>query len=217
MIYLDQARESRWWKPGLQAAAAVAGIAVVAVAIWMWYQAQESRGLAALADATALVQQSERPDAPLGARDRAIKALELVIADYPRLSAIPQAGYQLGNLKYAAGQYPAARGAYEFAIAKGASGAVRAMAAMGIGYSWEAEKNYAAAAQAHAAAAKGIGPKDFLYEEALMAQARDEALAGKSAVALEIYQRLLKEMPGTRNADDLRNRVANLQAQPASK
>jgi tetratricopeptide (TPR) repeat protein len=212
VIYLDRVRESRWFKPGLQAAAAL-GVIVVVVAIgWAWYHWQESRGLAALSDATALIQQVERPDALPGTRDKAIQALELVIADHPRLSALPQAAYQLGNLKYGAGQYPAARAAYELAIAKGASGALRTMASVGIGYTWEAEKNYAAAAQAHEAAAKGLGPKDFLYEEVLMAQARDEELAGKPGVALEIYQRLLRDSPNARHAEDVRSRVASLRS-----
>ena len=212
MIFLDRVRESRWLKPGLQAAVALAVIAVVVAVGWTWYHWQESRGLAALSDATALVQQVERPDALPGTRDRAIRALELVIADYPRLSALPQAAYQLGNLKYAAGQYPAARAAYDLAIAKGASGALRTLASMGIGYTWEAEKNYATAAEAHATAAKALGPKDFLYEEVLMAQARDEELAGKPAVALEIYQRVLRDSPNTRHVDDVRSRVASLRS-----
>jgi tetratricopeptide (TPR) repeat protein len=214
MIYLDRFRESRWWRPGLQAAAVVAVIAVVIAVAWSWYRWQESRGLDALAEASSLVQQAQNPAAPAGTRERAIKALEGVIADYPRLSALPQAAYQLGNLKYAAGQYPAARAAYELALAKGASGALRALAAVGIGYTWEAEKNYAAAAQAHATAVKGLGPKDFLYEDALMAQARDEELGGKPAAAIEIYQRLLRDMPNSRHADELRSRVASLRSRP---
>jgi tetratricopeptide (TPR) repeat protein len=212
VIYLDRVRESRWLKPTLLAAVALAIIGVVVAVGWTWYQWQQSRGLAALSDASALVQQAETPDAPSGTRERAIHALEVVIADHPRLSALPQAAYQLGNLKYSAGQYPAARAAYELAIAKGASGALRALAAMGIGYAWEAEKNYAAAAQAYATAAQDLGPKDFLYEEAFIAQARVEALAGKPAVALRIYERLLRELPGSRHAEDLRNRVAKLQS-----
>src|SRR5262249_35605920 len=159
-----------------------------------------SRGMVALANATALAQQLDRPDVSPLARDNAVRALETVIADYPRLSAIPQAAYELGNLKYASGQYAAARSAYELALAKGAPGPTRTLAALGVGYSWEAEKNYAAAAQAHAVAAKGLGPKDFLFEETLMSQARAEDLAGKPAVALDTYQRLLRDAPASRNA-----------------
>src|SRR5439155_1062117 len=83
--------------------------------------------------------------------------------------------------------------AYELALAKGASGSLRTLVGMGVGYAWEAEKKYANAAQAYEAAVKGLGRKDFLYEEALMAAARAQDLAGKPAVALEIYQRLLRE------------------------
>ncbi len=212
MIFLDRVRESRWLRVGLQAAAALGVVALVVGVVWAWYRWQESRGLAALVEATVLVQQVQRPEAPPGTRDRAVKALEVVIAEYPRLSALPQAAYELGNLKYAAGQYPAARGAYELALAKGASGALRTLAAVGIAYTYEAEKNFAAAARAHGEAAKGLGPKDFLYEESLMAEARDQELAGKPALALEIYERLLRETPGTRHADDLRNRVASLKS-----
>jgi tetratricopeptide (TPR) repeat protein len=215
MIYLDRVRRSRWLRPGLQAAGAVAVVVVLALAVWAWYRWQESSGLAALAQANALAQWSQRPEAPPGTRERAIGALEAVIGDYPRLSASLQASYELGNLKYADKQYAAARSAYEAAIAKGASGALRTLAAMGIGYAWEAEKNYAAAAQAYAAAAKGLSPRAFLYEEVLMAEARDEELAGKPAVALEIYQRLLRDMPETRHAEDLRNRVAALRSRPS--
>ena len=212
MIYLDRVRESRWFKPGLQAVVALAVVGVLILAGWTWYRWQQSRGLAALADADQLVQLVDKPDAPPGTRERAIQALEVVIADHPRLSALPQAAYQLGNLKYAAGQYPAARAAYELAIAKGASRALRVLAGLGIGYAWEAEKNYAAAAQAHASSVKGLGPGDFLFEEALMAQARAEELAGKPAAAVEIYQRLLRDVPKSRHAEDLRNRVASLKS-----
>ena len=210
MLLPDWVRESRWVRIALQAAAALAVVALVVAAAWAWYRSQETRGLAALADATALVQRAQGPEATAQTRESAIKALEAVMADHPRLSAIPQVAYQLGNLKYGAGQYPAARGAYELALAKGASGSVRTLAGMGIGYTWEAEKNYANAAQAYGAAVKGLGRKDFLYEEALMAEARAQELAGKPAVALEIYQRLLREVPDSRHAEDLRNRVAGL-------
>jgi tetratricopeptide (TPR) repeat protein len=210
VIYLDRVRESPWFRPGLRVAAVVAVLAVVVAGGLTWYRWQQSGGLAALARADAIVQQAQRPDAPPGTRERAIQALELVIADYPRLSALPQAAYQLGNLKYSAGQYSAARAAYELAIAKGASGAVRTLAAVGIAYTWEAEKNYAMAAQALTAAGKGLGSKDFLYEEILISQARDEELAGKPEVAFEIYQRLLRDSPNTRHAEELRHRMASL-------
>ena len=210
MIYLEQLRDSRWLRLGIQVGVGLVVIVLIAAGAWAWHRSQESRGMQALANATALAQQADRPDGSPEGRDRAAKALETVIADYPRLSAIPQAAYELGNLKYASGQYAAARSAYELALAKGASGAIRTLATVGIGYSFEAEKNYAAAAQAHAVAAKGLGPKDFLFEETLMAEGRAQELSGKPAQAIETYQRLLKEAPGTHLADELRGRITSL-------
>src|SRR5262249_10064642 len=104
MMLLEDIRDSRWFRIAWQTAAALGVILLIVAAIWAWYSSRESRGLAALAEANTLAQQAERPEA----RDRAIKALEIVIAEHPRLSALPQAAYELGNLKYAAGQYSAA-------------------------------------------------------------------------------------------------------------
>jgi len=41
----------------------------------------------------------------------------------------------------------------------------------------------------------------------------EQEQAGKPAVALELYQRLLRDVPDSRQAEDLRNRVANLKSQ----
>jgi tetratricopeptide (TPR) repeat protein len=208
----DWISDSKWIRIGLQALAVVLVLALLAAGAWAWYRSQESRGLTMLADATALAQQAEDPQAPPELRGRAIKAMESVLTEYPRLSASAQAAYHLGNLKYAAGQYGPARGAYEIALAKGASGAVGALAGMGIGYTWEAEKNYANAVAAYEAVAKRQGSKDFLYEDALTAEGRAQELAGKPAEALELYQRVLRDVPQSRRADYLRNRIASLRS-----
>jgi tetratricopeptide (TPR) repeat protein len=204
--------DSRWTRLGLQAIAVVVLLALFAVGAWAWYRSQESRGLTALGEVTPLVQQAEEPQATPEVRAKAIAALESILSQYPRLSSVPQVAYELGNLKYASDQYAPARGAYQLALAKGASGAVAALAGMGIGYTWEAEKNYANAATAYEAVARQQNPKEFLYEDALVAEARAQDLGGKPVVALELYERVLREVPGTRHADDLRNRIASLRA-----
>jgi tetratricopeptide (TPR) repeat protein len=200
---------------GLLAAGVVAVVATLVLGGWFWYRSQESRGLVALAEASNLAQQAQAPGATVEARERAIKALEAVVAGHPRLSAAGQAAYQLGNLRYAAGQYPAARGAYEAALAKGASGTVRTLAALGIGYTWESENSYDRASSAYEAAARSIGSKDFLYEESMMDLARAQELGGKPSAALDTYKRLLKEVPGTRRGSEIQSRVASLQSRPA--
>ena len=57
-----------------------------------------------------------------------------------------------------------------------------------------------------------MAPKAFLYEDTLMALARVQELGGKPGAAVETYQRLLKEIPDTRRADDLKTHLANLKS-----
>jgi tetratricopeptide (TPR) repeat protein len=211
------------WPPGRREArlALQIGVAVVVVLLlaaggWAWYRARETAGYAALTEALALARAAESQPLSPGARDRAIKALESAIANHPGNPAVSQAAYQLGNLRYAAGQYTGARGAYEAALAKGASDTVGTMARVGIGYTWEAEKNYANAVQAYEKVVRGLGPKDFFFEEALWSLARAQEQAGRAAAAIETYQRILKEVPDSRRDDELRARIAALQGRPKS-
>jgi len=208
--WLEDARARRL---AIQVGAGVVVVVLIVVGAWAWYRSQESRGEAALASATVLAQQAT-PQAPPEARAAAIAALEAVLRDHPRFSGAAQAAYQLGNLRYASGAFAQARGAYEVALAKGGPASLRTLSAVGIGYTWEAEKNYANAATAYEAALKAMPPKAFLYEDTLMALARVQELGGKPAAAVETYQRLLKEIPDTRRADDLKTHLANLKSRP---
>ena len=196
----------------MQVGAGVVVVVLIAVGAWAWYRSQESRGEVALAAVTALVQQAAGPEATPDARAKAIAGLEAMLRDHPRFSGAGQVAYQLGNLRYATGAYAQARGAYEVALAKGGPAFLRALSALGIGYTWEAEKNYADAATAYEAALKAMPPKTFLYEDALMALARVQDLGGKASAAVETYQRLLKEVPDTRRSDDLKTRLATLKS-----
>jgi tetratricopeptide (TPR) repeat protein len=209
--WLDDARARRL---AIQVGGGVVVVALIIVGAWAWYRSQESRGEAALASATLLVQQAT-PQAAPEARAKAIAALEAVLRDHGRFSGAAQAAYQIGNLRYASGAYAQARGAYEVALAKGGPASLRVLSAVGIGYTWEAEKNYATAATAYEAALKAMPPKAFLYEDTLLALARVQELGGKPAAAAETYQRVLKEIPDTRRSDDLKTRLANLKSRPA--
>lgn len=202
--------EQRTIRLALLAATVVVALGVVLAGTWMWHRSRESDGLAALAEASLLVRRAEGAPSASPDRDRAIKAVEAVIASYPRLSAIGQATYQLGNLQYAAGRYAAARAAYERTAADTSAGTLRGLAGMGIGYTWEAEKKYDEAVKAYEQVER-LGPKTFLHEEALMAQARALGAAGKTAAAVETYQRLLREAPDSPQASELRSRIASLQ------
>ncbi len=205
-------RASRWGR--------WAGLALIILAAvglgwggWMvWSTRAESHGAVALAQARFLLAQAQTPNAVPEAKERAQKALEDVVAEYPRLSSGAQAAYQLGNLRFAAGQYPQARAAFQMARSRARSASLTSLASLGVGFTFEAEKNYEAAEKSFAETVKGAGPKDFLYEEAMSDMARVQELGGKRAAALETYQKILKELPDGRRAEELRARVAMLQS-----
>lgn len=203
---------TRWVALGL-GAAIVVGIGWAGWAAWK--SRYEAQGNLAFAQARTLATQAQAPGVAADTRERAEKALQGVIADYPRLPSVAQAAYLLGSMRFAAAQYPQARASYEMALAKAGSVSLAALAALDIGYCWEAEKNYDAAEKAYESVISTAKPKDFLYEEALVGMARAQEFGGKRAAAMATYQRLLKDLPDTRRAEEIRSRVASLQ--PAAK
>ena len=207
--------QSRGGRLALKIAGVVVALGLVGTAGWLWLRAEEARAQAALAGTAEAVQQGEGPLATAEGRQKAIAMLQAVLTQHGRSAAAAQAAYQLGNLQYQAGDYAAARAAYEIALAKGAGGSLRTLSASGVGYTWEAQKNYASAVTAYDVAARGLGPRQFFFEEALLDLARAQALAGKPAEARATYERLLKDAPETRRAEDIRGRLAALD--PAAK
>jgi tetratricopeptide (TPR) repeat protein len=211
-VNLSELLASRGARLGLKIGGAVLVVAVLGLAAWLWLRAEDSRGQAALAASADLVQQADGPQATAEARAQAIASLQAVLAQHGRSSAAVQAAYELGNLQYQAGDYAAARGAYEIALAKGAAGSLRTLAASGVGYTWEAQKDYANAVTAYEAVARAVPSKQFFFEDALLDLARAQALAGKPVDALATYERLLRDVPDTRRAPDIRAKIAELQA-----
>jgi len=211
----------RGYRPTMRAAIwGVAAVLVIGI-VWggwaLWKTRYETQGAIALTQARALAAQSQAPGASSDTRQRAEKALQDVITEYPRLSSVGQAAYLLGSLRFANGQYAAARSSFEVARDKAGSPTLAALAALDVGYCWEAEKNYDAAEKAYRSAISGGGPKNFLYEEAMIDVARAQDLGGKRAAAIETYQRLLKDLPDSRRAEEFRSRMASLQAPAPTK
>jgi tetratricopeptide (TPR) repeat protein len=195
--------------------AVAGGLAVLVIGlIWggwaLWKTRYEAQGSIALTQARALAAQSQAPGASPETRQRA----EDVIAEYPRLSSVGQAAYLLGSLRFANAQYASARAAFEIARDKAGSPTLAALAALDVGYSWEADKNYPEAEKAYQSAISSAGPKSFLYEEAMLDIARVQDLGGKREAAVETYQRLLKDLPDSRRAEEFRSRMASLQTTP---
>ncbi len=203
---------SRWGRWAGQALLALALVGLGWGGWMLWSTRAESHGAVALAQARLLLTQAQAPNAAPGAEGRAQKALEEVVAEYPRLSSGAQAAYQLGNLRFAAGQYPQARAAFQIAKARARSASLVSLASLGIGFTFEAEKNYEAAEKSYSETIKGASSKNFLYEEAMSDMARVQELGGKRAAAVETYQKILKELPDGRRAEEMRARVAMLQS-----
>ncbi|HEY7868457.1 MAG TPA: tetratricopeptide repeat protein [Methylomirabilota bacterium] len=212
MSDLAEVLGSRAARLGLKIVGVVVVLGLVVTAGWLWMRAADARGYAALAATAEAVQDGSGPQATAAAREKAIGQLQAVLDQHGRSSAAPQAAYELGNLQYQAGAYGAARAAYEVALAKGAQGSVRTLSAAGIGYTWEAEKNYAGALAAFEATARALGPGQFYFEEALLDVARAQTLAGRPADARATYERVLKDAPETRRAEEIRARIAALPA-----
>jgi tetratricopeptide (TPR) repeat protein len=150
--------QSRGARLGLKIAGVVLALGLVGTAGWLWLRAEEASGQAALAAAAEAVQQGDGPLATAESRQKAIGMLQAVLAQHGRSAAAAQAAYQLGNLQYQAGDYAAARAAYEIALAKGAGGSLRTLSARASATP-EAQKNYPSAVTAYAAAARGSAPR----------------------------------------------------------
>jgi tetratricopeptide (TPR) repeat protein len=195
----------------------IAGVAFVVVALaaaggWFWWDAQQRRELAATAEVLARVQPAFAPDATAEIKLAAARDLEQLLQRYPSARTVPTSAYELGNLRYAAGQYSAARAAYELSLQRGATGLVSAMARAGVARTWEAERDFGRAAEGYGTLVKQLDPRSFMYEDALIDQGRTLELGGKKAEAIAIYERLLKDVPTAKRSDDVRSRLASLGA-----
>jgi tetratricopeptide (TPR) repeat protein len=209
--FLDRLRAQHWTRWALFGGAAVVVVGLGWGGWAAWKTRYETQGGLAFAQARALVALAQAPGAAPDSRESAEKALQAVIADYPRLSSVAQAAYLLGSLRFSGARYSQARESYEMARAKAGSRSLASLAALDIAYSWEAEKNYGAAENAYQSVITGGKPQDFLYEEVMVDIGRVQELGGKRAAAVETYQRLLKDLPDTRRAEELRSRLASLQ------
>jgi tetratricopeptide (TPR) repeat protein len=195
----------------------IAGVVVVVVAAggaggWFWYETQQRRVAVAYADVLTRVYAAQSPQASTEAKARAQQDLERVLAQHPSGGPVAEAAYELGNLRYAARQWGAARGAYEIALARGTSPTVRVLAHTSIGYTWEAERDWGKAIDAFQTVARDVGPKDFLYDEVQFALARVQELGGQPAAAIATYQQVLKNAPTSLRAEEARQHLMRLGA-----
>ena len=194
--------------------AAVVTVALLGTGAWFWNATQQQRGSEAYAAALARHRAADAPQATPEARMAAMSDLERVLAEYPSNVMAPQAAFLLGNLRFAAGQYDRARAAYQVTSARAGAGTMTTLARADIGYAWEAERKLPEAAQAFESALSGLTPGSFYYEELLFDLARVQERADKKDAALATYRRILKELPKSARAPEVKARLASLGATP---
>ena len=202
------------WRPTARTlVAAGAGLLLLVLVVggaWFWYHTQQERGQTLHADALAQAYAVRAPQTAADARAAATRALESALAQAPGAALAAQSAYELGGLRYDAGQFSTARAAYAIAEAKAGSPTVRALARGGIAATWEAERNFAKAAEAYTAALAGEKPGGFFYEDLLLGLGRAQELAGRKDAAIETYRRLLKDVPKLKRESEVRGRLASL-------
>jgi tetratricopeptide (TPR) repeat protein len=194
--------------------AAVVAVLIVGLGLggWFWADARERRALAAHAVVMTKAQGALSGQSTPDERAAAIRELERLLAEHPSAATVPQAAYQLGNLRYAGREYAPARAAYEIALTRGAADTLRTMTRASIAYTWEAEGNLTTAQETFARLAGDLQPGDFLWEDTLIDLARVQESAGQRGAAIETYRRLLRESPAARRSDFARSRLAALGA-----
>ena len=191
------------------------GVAVVVAVLlaggaYLWSAARQEQMEQAWAAVSAEAHAATAPDATATARTEAGAAVEAFLAQYPSAPDAGEAAYVLGNLRFAAAQYPGARAAYEIAGQKATAPTIRILARFGSARAWEAEGDFARAAESLEALLRDLKPTQFAYEEALFDLARAQELFGKKEAAAETYRRLLKDVPAARNAEEAKIRLASL-------
>ena len=176
---------------------------------WFWYSAEQDRAQAVHAEALgrAAAARTRQPADTAGA---AIQILEAALARAPGAALAGQSAYELGNLRFDAGQYPAARAAYEIAVAKAGGETIRTLSRAGVAATWEAQGDFAKAVDAYSAAVSGEKAGQFYYEDLLIGLGRTQELAGRRDDAIQTYKRLLKDVPKLRRQPEVRGRLASL-------
>jgi tetratricopeptide (TPR) repeat protein len=198
---------TRWALTG--AAVLLVGLVIAAgVAAILQQRAAAARMAFAAASMTYRDALASREEAKLEA---AARALSQYVADYSRAADVGQAWYALGNVEFERRRYDAALTAFDEA-ARRSSGILATLSRLGAGYAWEAKGDPAKALAAYQEALKGRGPKDFAYDELMVATGRVQEVLKQPAAAVQTYRQLLKEAPQTPRAPEVRTRLAILGA-----
>jgi tetratricopeptide (TPR) repeat protein len=183
-------------------------VAVLAGATWSWLGHREEIAQRDLGTALAGAQRAEASGQP-AELEASAAALRQFVSGHSRTRAGVQAWYALGQIEFRRSQWDAAAAAFSEASNRD-RGSLGALSRLGLGYAYEAKGDAARALQVYQQALTGLGAKDFLYGDFLLAKARAQELAKDSVGAIATYKQYLKDLPSADRVQDVRIRLALL-------
>ena len=195
----------RWIVLGL---AGVLVLTLVLAGAWSWFGHREE--LAERALATALVTAQRAMGSGQAADlDAAATALHQFLTAHPSAKVTSQAWYALGQVEFSRSQWEQAAAAFAEA-ARRDRGSIGALSRLGQGYAYESKGDLPKTLEVYQQALSGLGPKDFLYGDFLLAKARAQELAKDSPGAIVTYKQYLKDLPTSDRGQDVKIRLALL-------
>ncbi len=190
------------------AVAVIIVVTVIAAGVWTWVGHREELAQRELGTALVTAQRAvgsgQAPDL-----EAASTALHQYLTNHPSARVSTQAWYVLGQVEFRRGQWDAAAAAFGEA-ARRDRGSIGRLSRLGQGYAYESKNDLTKAIEAYQQALSGLGPKDFLYGDLLLAKARAHELAKDSPAAIATYKLYLKDLPTSDRGQDVRIRLALL-------
>jgi len=187
---------------------AILVVTVIAAGASTWMGHREELAQRALGTALVTAQRAVG-SGEAGELDAAATALHQFLTSYPSARVSTQARYVLGQVEFRRSQWEAAAAAFGEA-ARRDRGTVGRLSRLGQGYAYESKGELPKAIEVYQEALSGLGPKDFLYGDLLLAKARAHELAKDSSAAIATYKQYLKDLPTSDRGDDVRIRLALL-------
>lgn len=192
----------------LLAVTSVLLLVLVGAGVWSWLGRRDDAAHQALG--TVLVTAQRAVGSGQAADlEAAATTLRQFLASHSGTRASHQAWYGLGQVEFRRSQWDAAVAAFGEASRRD-RGSIGALSRLGQGYAHEAKGDGARALEVYQQALSGLGPKDFLYEDLLLAKARVQELTKDSAGAVATYKQYLKDLPTADRVQDVRIRLALL-------
>lgn len=186
-------------------------ILVVLVSAWRTYsRSQEARASTLLGEAQEALSPKSGAEAPDSVPERAVSALENLLATYPRTRSAQTGRLMLADLKYRQGEYEKAIEIYRSYLERGhRTPELTALAWEGIAYCQEGLGKYEEAIASYRKAAE----TGFSYHPgwALLGLGRCLEKTGNLEEAAEVYRKLLADYPQhpkAREVEALLSRIA---------